>query len=122
VEAGKTKDPGPRFLVRYRVLPSGTTYTKKSENELPAADRQVFIGIHIDFDFTLQVPGAAGASLEDDPEKGHRFSMTAKPPMSFSVSGRSAGDHAVYDQMAETAFNEFEQKLVRAYGFGAPAR
>jgi hypothetical protein len=115
LDVDSKKKVGPRFLVRYRVLGSGEIYTWNEEEKLPLAQRRVYPGIAIAFDFTLQVP-TLEAELADDPEKGYRFSMVVKPLPNFSVAGRSPSALDVYDRMAETAFTQFEVALSRAYG------
>jgi hypothetical protein len=116
-------EPGPRFLVRYKVVGAGEDdyYYSRSEESLPLAQRRLFVGIAIDFDFTLQVT-EEDQIAEDDPTKGHRFFMRAVPAPNFTVYGSaSAGRAAVYDKMADTAFEQFEKGLANAYGVGVAA-
>lgn len=108
--------PGPddaRFLVAYKVSPSGMIYTWNREKDLPIEEREVFVGMQIAFTFTLQVPGSEHP-VNPDPEKGYKFAMTVKPAPNFDVVGEGAS--AVYDRMAGTAFERFEIDLANAYG------
>jgi hypothetical protein len=110
----------PRFLVHYEVKATGRAYGVTSEESLPPAERNQYVGIAIEFDFTIQVP-EDGGSLTDDPEEGHRFGFVARPAPNFSVAGATSPEvfaRKVYDRMAETAFDEFTRKLAAAYGMG----
>lgn len=95
--------PGVRFVVRHKVKGSGDWYTRKQEDKLPLAERDVFVGIYVDFEVTLEV------GAEKFPVK-----IVARPAPNFSVRSTAS----VYDVMAETAFSEFQQKVIAAYGFG----
>ena len=108
-------DPGPRFLVRYKVVGSGTYYTWNREKNLPLAQRSCYVGIQVDFVFSLQVPGSAHP-VDSDPAKGFAFTMSASPAPNFTVMGSDPSATDVYTRMAETAFQEFEVNLCNAYG------
>jgi hypothetical protein len=109
------EEPGARFFVKYKVIGGTDVYTMRSEVNLPKADRQVWVGIQINFTFSLQVPGSS--HLPDaDPLKGYAFAMTATPAPNFTVSGANPSPSDVYDRMVETAFQEFEVNLANAYG------
>lgn len=112
-ELGRGTAGGPRFLIRYRVQASGSFYSWEREAHLPESEREIFVGIEIAFDFALQVPDTEFPP-DEDPSKGWKFSMTAKPPPNISVAGDGAT--AVYDRMAATAFEEFEVRLANTYG------
>ncbi|MEZ0230302.1 MAG: ribosomal protein L7/L12 [Planctomycetota bacterium] len=99
---GKDK-PGARFVVRHKVKGSGSYYTDKSEDKLPLAERRIYVGIYVEFEVTIEVGG------EKFPVK-----IVAPPAKNFSVRNMSA----VYDVMAQTAFDEFGRRLIKAYGIG----
>lgn len=112
----------PRFLVHYEVRATGRAYGVTSEESLPPAERNQYVGIAIEFDFTIQVP-EGDQPLTDDPDQGHRFGFVARPAPNFSVAGAQSPEvfaRKVYDRMAETAFDEFTRKLAEAYGLGLP--
>lgn len=118
LQSGAMTDDGPRFLVRYRVLGSGDHYTLGSQSALPMGGRDIYPGIQLDFDFSLQVPGSARPP-DPDPTKGFRFHTAALPAPHFTVSsvlGSLPADDAVYGTMVETAFTKFEVELIAAYG------
>lgn len=127
-EAGPS-DRVAQFLVKYKIShQEGSIYADRDESHLPASQRRVYAGIVIDFEFTLQVPGSDyPPSL--DPRDGWRISVQAKPAPTFEVIHHtlggipvSAGGEAVYDKMADTAFEDFEREVARAYGLAAGAR
>ena len=115
LQPGALTDESARFLVHYTVLGTGAIYTLESESALPLEQQEIYIGIGLNFDFTLQVPGS-GHPPNASPVVGYRFSMSAEPPPEFSVNTQSGAPTGVYDRMAATAFDEFEVKLANAYG------
>ncbi len=114
LKKGDREDKGPRFLVHYDVRGTGSFYTAESEDNLPVEKRQIWIGIVMAFDFSLQVPGSKYEPSED-PEHGYRFSMIARPAPNFDVR-QNASATEVYDRMVATAFDEFQVELANAYG------
>ena len=112
-----------RFLVQHEVLPTGAIYQARSQDELPVAERTLFVGIAVAFTCSVQVP-ADGAPLADDPGQGHRFTLLAKPAPSFSADRgartlEQSGD-LVYGTMVQTAFADFERALIESYGLSEP--
>ncbi|MEZ0229752.1 MAG: hypothetical protein ACAI25_14085, partial [Planctomycetota bacterium] len=107
-------EAGPRFLVHYDVRGTGSFYTAESEENLPLEKRQIWVGIVLAFDFSLQVPGSKYPP-DEDPENGYRFSMIARPAPNFDVR-QNASPTEVYDRMVATAFDEFQVELGNAYG------
>lgn len=109
----------PRILVGYQVVGTGIPYTMVAEKDLAREARNVYVGIALDFQFSLQVP-AGDAPLSDDPAEGHHFPLRATPAPNFSAAGRNQGPEAfaraVYDAMAETAFAEVTRRLARQLG------
>jgi hypothetical protein len=112
LQPGTMQEDGPRFLVRYRVLASGTYYQETSQATLPLSERDVYPGIRLEFDFSLQVPGSP-MPPDPDPSKGFRFHSVVLPAAEFEVSNTGS----VYDTMVETAFVKFAGELAVAYGF-----
>lgn len=115
----------PRILVRYRVRGTGVPYSLVSEEALPPARRNVYVGIAIDLDFTIQVPGPLG-ELADDPAVGARVSVAAVPAPNFKVRGLTpdagAFARAVYDRMAQTASDDLATSVARALALLPPPR
>ncbi len=118
LEEGSLEGDEPRFLVKYQVLPTGAHYTLSSEKDKPLSQRRVWVGVAMKFLYSLQVPGAT--PMENTPEKGFLFSVTASPAPNFSVSGSAPNSawyaRTVYSQMVQTAFAESANKLAEAYG------
>lgn len=112
--------PGPRILVGYTVKPSGAHFYSKSQEELPMAKRDLYVGIVVLFSCTIQTP-PAGEVAPQDPAQGHAVGILATPAPNFSVSASRhvSMQQAVYDRMAETAFDEFAKRVAQTYGIGA---
>ena len=90
----------PVVDVSYVVAPSGAIYVDESDN------RQ-FVGIHVDFQVAMKIPGVAVQ---------HRFSLPVEPPQRFTVSYDSYGaggpsEGLVYATMASRAFDQLSSKL-----------
>jgi hypothetical protein len=101
---------GPEINIDYAIGWSGTAYSMDR-------GRRRFVGIQFDFNVNMRMPGA----------KPVRFSVKVKPPKDFSVQytrpglgsslsflGSDSGgptDSAVYDIMAQRAFDELGAKL-----------
>jgi hypothetical protein len=105
----------PSIEIRYGVNPTSMIYSSQRS-------QRAFIGIRIDFQMTLRIPGHA----ETFP-----IVLSVAPPERFSVQftsrraqplpGEGPSDSQVYSVMAERAFDEFAGKL-NAVFFGAPVR
>jgi hypothetical protein len=98
--------PGPRIAVWYRYgnLP-GSFYYAASEKDLDLSDRTWYYGIEIQWKVALFVP--------DRSEPLHSFALRSEPAPNFSVQsqGNSPAAIAVYERMAETAYDDFVHRF-----------
>jgi hypothetical protein len=92
----------PTVNVSYVVRPSGAIYVDETDN------RQ-FVGIHVDFDVRMRIPGVPTE---------HRFTMPVEPPQRFTVSydtyggvGGGPSEGLVYATMASRAFDQLSSRL-----------
>lgn len=112
-------EPGrPRLLMHSRLSPTGDNYFRVEELRLPLAQRKAYPGVALNFNFKLQLPEEHQGKL--DPLRGLGMYERANPAPEFRVPGDSTGkpsDKAVYQVMVETAFDEFEDKVVLGLGF-----
>ena len=102
------------FKISYTVVPSGMVYY--STKEMPAL-RKYYTGIRILWKFEM--------FLKE--EKIHAFEEQTEPPLNFHVQehrqrspfmlpGGTVSASAIYNAMAQTAFNGFGEKIVRHFG------
>lgn len=112
--------PGPRVLVGYEVKFSGDHFYSQSQEALPMSERDIYVGIVVLFTCSIQTP-PPGQVASQDPDTGKLVRILARPAPDFRVQGSrySSMQRAVYDKMAETAFDEFSTSLARTYGIGA---
>jgi hypothetical protein len=123
LQRGDIEDEGPRFLVHYQVVGTGTFYTLDEQDDVPLEQRDVYAGIGLLFDVSTQVPGSAYPP-NPDPTQGYRFRAEAWPAANFQVMhyGQFTGEssfgaaESVYDKMVDTAFQQFATQLALAYG------
>jgi hypothetical protein len=102
------------FAVSYTIRASGALYFSAREQHLPEKQRHWYTGIVFDWRFQVGAPGEESLPLE--------FSFTSNPANEFyftysSSKSRAAEQpsaRAVYDAMAESAFEEFTSKLLSA--------
>ncbi len=95
-------EPSPSIEIDYDVRPSGEVYESQTS-------KKSFVGISVDFNVAMKVPGDADAFT---------FKMTVEPPEHFSVSYdpqygvySGPGDGTVYHVMATNAFKQLATKM-----------
>lgn len=92
----------PRIDVAYVVRPSGATYHNETT-------RQAFVGIHVDFQVTMTVPG----------QQPYTFPVAVEPPEHFRVRSRPGvpGGNAglVYATMASRAFGRLGDSMANVF-------
>ncbi|MCA9671311.1 MAG: hypothetical protein KC503_37195 [Myxococcales bacterium] len=100
--------PDITFAVGYKVYRSGSVYSQRSVSR---ANKRYYVGVGFEWDFDISVKG----------ERLHHFNERSRPPSTFSVrSYRRSGTHlsraSIYARMAETAFDNFSDKITRYFG------
>ncbi len=93
-----------RFVVKYRVAPSGTLYESTTDTT-----KKMF-GIMIDWTFSV--------FFEGEDQARYSFSTVSKPAPNISYTTSSYGDRDTYPytKMAESAFENFAQNLAANFG------
>ena len=103
-----TKKTGPRFEVTYTVAPHMNGYSLRSQDKVAKKSRRIYPAFKLDFAFEVK----AG-------ERAHRFAVSTVPAPNFKVTARkdsAPSTSSVYETMVNTAFGEFEQRLLAAHG------
>lgn len=98
--------PSPvTFVVKYKVGPSGSIY------ESATGSRQKMYGILFDWDFTIKMAG--------DAAEAYRLQLSSAPAKNIrytTYGNQASSDVTAYTKMAESAFDEFGQKLAEGFG------
>jgi hypothetical protein len=96
------KENGAAFLVAYTVSAGESLYYHDEDSNMPKYSRPFYPGIFIDWNFEIRLP-SKGSS--------YQFTLKSQPASRFSSSVS-----AVYDAMAQSAFDDFKSELVRRLG------
>ena len=97
-----SSNASPRMVVSYTVAASGDLYYKTSQEALPESKRPFYPGIQFGWTCDIKAPNSG--------EDLYRFSLDSAPAMQFSA----ADD--VYDGMADSAFEDFRNALIKRLG------
>jgi hypothetical protein len=104
----------PRMLVSYRIRLGDGLYFRESDAGLAPVDRPYFPAILIDWEFELR-----------DEENGglYTFSLQSQPADHFRYSAKHSTAEAqlpaVYDAMADSAFDDLKAAIVRRLGINS---
>ncbi|TFH06744.1 MAG: hypothetical protein E4H08_10545 [Candidatus Atribacteria bacterium] len=109
VDEGTARN-GPHIAVDYTYRnESGSLYYPVDQSHLPESARTWYYGVQIDWTLSLYL-------LSGQPPI-HQFTLTSEPAPQFTSYGESAS--AVYDAMAESAFDDFEDAFNEAFLSGS---